>query len=99
MKHCFHFLSVSSNTTLRNHIAYPHCEAKKAQQNHNPEAGQTSLARDGSVFRYDPDYLSRTIHGGFGNSTSITASLSALEPRANNEDVFQNTHATKIHFM
>ncbi|GJX21580.1 putative reverse transcriptase domain-containing protein [Tanacetum coccineum] len=39
---------LSSNTTLRNHIAHPHCEAKKAQQNHNPEAGQTSLARDGS---------------------------------------------------
>ncbi|GJY01836.1 hypothetical protein Tco_0359988 [Tanacetum coccineum] len=50
-KHCFHFLSVSSNTTLRNHIAHPHCEAKKAQQNQNPEAGQTSMARDGSVFR------------------------------------------------
>ncbi|GJU96788.1 zinc finger BED domain-containing protein RICESLEEPER 2-like protein [Tanacetum coccineum] len=27
-------------------------EAKKAQQNQNPEAGQTSMARDGSVFRY-----------------------------------------------
>ncbi|GKB51317.1 hypothetical protein Tco_0902070 [Tanacetum coccineum] len=49
-KHCFHFLSVGSNTTLRNHITYPHCEAKKAQQNQNPEAGQTSMARDGSVF-------------------------------------------------
>ncbi|GJW32541.1 zinc finger BED domain-containing protein RICESLEEPER 2 [Tanacetum coccineum] len=49
-KHCFHFLSVSSNTTLRNHITHPHCEAKKAQQNQNPEAGQTSMARDESVF-------------------------------------------------
>ncbi|GKB07867.1 cytochrome b561 and DOMON domain-containing protein-like protein [Tanacetum coccineum] len=39
-KHNFHFLSVSSNTTLRNHIAHPHCEAKKAQQNQNPEQGQ-----------------------------------------------------------
>ncbi|GKE43766.1 zinc finger BED domain-containing protein RICESLEEPER 2 [Tanacetum coccineum] len=28
-KHCFHFLSVDSNTTLRNHIEHPHCEAKK----------------------------------------------------------------------
>ncbi|GJY80763.1 zinc finger BED domain-containing protein RICESLEEPER 2 [Tanacetum coccineum] len=50
-KHCFHFLSVGSNTTLKNHISHPHCEAKKAQQNQNPEAGQTSMARDGSVFR------------------------------------------------
>ncbi|GJX77942.1 hypothetical protein Tco_0324753 [Tanacetum coccineum] len=56
-KHCFHFLSVGSNTTLRNHIEHPHCEAKKAQKNQNSEAGQTSMARDGSVFMYDPDYL------------------------------------------
>ncbi|GJY17362.1 hypothetical protein Tco_0388853 [Tanacetum coccineum] len=35
----------------------PHCEAKKAQKNQNSEAGQTSMARDGSVFMYDPDYL------------------------------------------
>ncbi|GKA11557.1 hypothetical protein Tco_0691103 [Tanacetum coccineum] len=62
-KHCFHFLSVSSNTTLRNHIAHPHCEAKKAQHNQNPETGQTSMARDGSVFRYDPDYLREQFAG------------------------------------
>ncbi|GKB49414.1 hypothetical protein Tco_0900167, partial [Tanacetum coccineum] len=51
------------NTTLRNHITHPHCEAKKAQQNQNPEAGQTSMARDGSVFRYDPDYLREQFAG------------------------------------
>nr|GEY21590.1 zinc finger BED domain-containing protein RICESLEEPER 2 [Tanacetum cinerariifolium] len=39
-----------SNTTLRNHITHPHCEVIKAQKNQNPKAGQTSLARDGSVF-------------------------------------------------
>ncbi|GJY36124.1 putative RNA-directed DNA polymerase [Tanacetum coccineum] len=62
-KHCFHFLSVGSNTTLRNHIEHPHCEAKKAQKNQNSEAGQTSMARDGSVFRYDPDYLREQFAG------------------------------------
>ncbi|GJS58568.1 hypothetical protein Tco_0653352 [Tanacetum coccineum] len=62
-KHCFHFLSVGSNTTLKNHISHPHCEAKKAQQNQNPEAGQTSMSRDGSVFRYDPDYLREQFAG------------------------------------
>ncbi|GJS68279.1 zinc finger BED domain-containing protein RICESLEEPER 2-like protein [Tanacetum coccineum] len=36
---------------------------KKAQQNQNPEAGQTSMARDGSVFRYDPDYLREQFAG------------------------------------
>nr|GEW65361.1 hypothetical protein [Tanacetum cinerariifolium] len=40
-----------SNTTLRNHITHPHCEVIKAQKNQNSEAGQTSMARDESVFR------------------------------------------------
>ncbi|GKD42011.1 zinc finger BED domain-containing protein RICESLEEPER 2-like protein, partial [Tanacetum coccineum] len=35
----------------------------EAQQNHNSEAGQTSMARDGSVFRYDPDYLCEQLAG------------------------------------
>ncbi|GJT13380.1 hypothetical protein Tco_0860422 [Tanacetum coccineum] len=59
----FHFLSVGSNTTLRNQIEHPHCEAKKVQKNQNSEAGQTSMARDGSVFRYDPDYLREQFAG------------------------------------
>ncbi|GJV33468.1 putative AC transposase [Tanacetum coccineum] len=52
-----------SNTTLRNHITHPHCEAIKAQKNQNPEAGQTSMARDKSVFRHDPDYLREQFTG------------------------------------
>nr|GEV36650.1 hypothetical protein [Tanacetum cinerariifolium] len=52
-----------SNTTLRNHITHPHYEVIKAQKNQNPEAGQTSMARDGSVFRYDPDYLCEQFTG------------------------------------
>ncbi|GJV99843.1 lysine--tRNA ligase [Tanacetum coccineum] len=52
-----------SNTTLRNHITHPHCETIKAQQNQNPASGQTSMARDGSVFRYDPDYLREQFAG------------------------------------
>nr|GFB37216.1 zinc finger BED domain-containing protein RICESLEEPER 2 [Tanacetum cinerariifolium] len=35
----------------------------KAQKNQNPKAGQTSMARDGSVFRYDPDYLREQFAG------------------------------------
>nr|GEW00167.1 ribonuclease H-like domain-containing protein [Tanacetum cinerariifolium] len=54
---------VGSNKTLRNHITHPHCEVIKAQKNQNPEAGQTSMARDGSVFRYDPDYLREQFAG------------------------------------
>ncbi|GJX62193.1 hypothetical protein Tco_0295093, partial [Tanacetum coccineum] len=57
------FNKEGSNTTLRNHITHPHCEAIKAQQNQNPEAGQTSMARDRSVFRHDPDYLREQFAG------------------------------------
>nr|GEU47448.1 putative AC transposase [Tanacetum cinerariifolium] len=62
-KHCFHFLSQGFNTTLRNHITHPHCEVIKTQKNQNPKAGQTSMARDESVFRYDPDYLHEQFAG------------------------------------
>ncbi|GKA21497.1 zinc finger BED domain-containing protein RICESLEEPER 2-like protein [Tanacetum coccineum] len=52
-KHCFHFFSQNSNSTLKNHISHPHCEALKTV----PEAGQSSMSRDGSVFVYNPDVL------------------------------------------
>nr|GEU44158.1 zinc finger BED domain-containing protein RICESLEEPER 2 [Tanacetum cinerariifolium] len=44
------YFHVCSNTTLRNYITHPHCEVLKAQKNQNSKAGQTSMARDGSVF-------------------------------------------------
>ncbi|GJX29283.1 zinc finger BED domain-containing protein RICESLEEPER 2-like protein [Tanacetum coccineum] len=90
-KHCFHFLSVGSNTTLRNHITHPHCEAKKAQQNQNPEAGQTSMARDGSVFRYDPDYLREQFAGLAIQERYVSTTLTI----ANKRGVFQN-HMNKF---
>ncbi|GJQ96003.1 zinc finger BED domain-containing protein RICESLEEPER 2-like protein [Tanacetum coccineum] len=62
-KYCFHFLSEGSNTTLKNHITHPHCEVLKAQQNQNPEAGQTSMGRDGQIFMYNPDYLREQFAG------------------------------------
>ncbi|GKB11756.1 zinc finger, BED-type, phospholipase-like, homeodomain-like protein [Tanacetum coccineum] len=62
-KYCFHFLSEGSNTTLKNHITHPHCEVLKAQQNQNPEAGKTSMGRDGQIFMYNPDYLREQFAG------------------------------------
>ncbi|GJR81278.1 zinc finger BED domain-containing protein RICESLEEPER 2-like protein [Tanacetum coccineum] len=62
-KFCFHFFAVGSNTTLKNHISHPHCEVLKAQQNQNPEAGQTTKGRDGQVFMYNPDYLREQFAG------------------------------------
>nr|GEY24170.1 RNA-directed DNA polymerase, eukaryota [Tanacetum cinerariifolium] len=52
-KHCFHFFSQISNSTLKNHITHPHCEALKTVL----EVGQSSMSRDGSVFVYNPDVL------------------------------------------
>ncbi|GJY30477.1 zinc finger BED domain-containing protein RICESLEEPER 2-like protein [Tanacetum coccineum] len=62
-KHCFNFLSVGSNTTLKHHIIHPHCEVLKAQQNQNPEAGQTSMGRDGQILMFNPDYLREQFAG------------------------------------
>ncbi|GJS85440.1 zinc finger BED domain-containing protein RICESLEEPER 2 [Tanacetum coccineum] len=94
-KYCFHFFSEGSNTTLKNHITHPHCEVLKAQQNQNPEAGQTSMGRDGQIFMYNPDYLreqfaSLVIQEGWGGLP--------IQPfdRADNE-VFQKHLQTKIH--
>ncbi|GKC29782.1 hypothetical protein Tco_1037076 [Tanacetum coccineum] len=58
-KHCFHFLSSGSNSTLRNHITYPHCEALKMV----PEAGQSSMAQDKSVFLYNLDAVREQFMG------------------------------------
>nr|GEY28860.1 hypothetical protein [Tanacetum cinerariifolium] len=52
-KHCFHFLVTGSNSTLRNHFMIPYCEALKTV----PEAGQSSMARDESLFVYNPDVV------------------------------------------
>ncbi|GJQ95658.1 zinc finger, BED-type, phospholipase-like, homeodomain-like protein [Tanacetum coccineum] len=52
-KHCFGFLSSGSNSTLRNHINHPHYEALKMVS----KQGQSSMARDGSVFVFNPDVL------------------------------------------
>ncbi|GJV57883.1 zinc finger BED domain-containing protein RICESLEEPER 2-like protein [Tanacetum coccineum] len=58
-KHCFHFFSQSSNSTLRSHIIHPHCEALKTV----PELSQSSMGRDGSVFVFNMDYLREQFAG------------------------------------
>ncbi|GJY05611.1 putative AC transposase [Tanacetum coccineum] len=76
---------------LKNHISHPHCEAKKAHQNQNSEAGQTSMARDGSVFRYDLDYLREQFTGlviqralpfnHFGHEQTMRVFQNTMQPR------------------
>nr|GFA67926.1 zinc finger BED domain-containing protein RICESLEEPER 2-like [Tanacetum cinerariifolium] len=57
--HCLHFLSKDSNSTLKNHISHPHCEALKRVA----EPGQSSMYRDGSLFVYNPDVLRELFAG------------------------------------
>nr|GEY70797.1 zinc finger BED domain-containing protein RICESLEEPER 2-like [Tanacetum cinerariifolium] len=51
--HCFHFFSKDSNSTLKNHISHPHCEALKRAA--KPE--KSSMSRDRSLFVYNLDVL------------------------------------------
>ncbi|GJZ98857.1 zinc finger BED domain-containing protein RICESLEEPER 2-like protein [Tanacetum coccineum] len=62
-KYCFHFFSRVQHDVKKEHITHPHCEVLKAQQNQNPEAGQTSMGRDGQIFMYNPDYLREQFAG------------------------------------
>nr|GEY19161.1 zinc finger BED domain-containing protein RICESLEEPER 2 [Tanacetum cinerariifolium] len=57
--HCLHFFSKDSNSTLKNHISHPHCEALKRAA----EPGQLSMSRDGSIFVYNPDVLCEQFAG------------------------------------
>ncbi|GJW68337.1 hypothetical protein Tco_0122761, partial [Tanacetum coccineum] len=50
----------------------------EAQQNHNPEAGQTSMGRDGQIFMYNPDYL-REQSCGFGDSRGLHSTTLTIE--------------------
>nr|GEX18389.1 hypothetical protein [Tanacetum cinerariifolium] len=59
-----------SNSTLKNHISHPHCEALKRVS----ESGQSSMSRDESIFVYNPDVLreqftaaKQSIIDGFAN--------------------------------
>ncbi|GJZ03164.1 zinc finger BED domain-containing protein RICESLEEPER 2-like protein [Tanacetum coccineum] len=57
--HCLHFFLTDSNSTLKNHIIHPHCEALKRVA----ESGQSSMSRDGSIFVYNPDVLREQFAG------------------------------------
>nr|GEU89312.1 RNA-directed DNA polymerase, eukaryota, reverse transcriptase zinc-binding domain protein [Tanacetum cinerariifolium] len=48
-----------SNSTLKNHISHPHCEALKRAT----EPGQSSMSRDESLFVYNPNVLREQFAG------------------------------------
>nr|GEW51913.1 zinc finger, BED-type, phospholipase-like, homeodomain-like protein [Tanacetum cinerariifolium] len=66
-KHCFNFLASGSNSTLRNHVMIPYCEALKTVS----EVGRSSMDRDGSLFVYNPDVI-REQFAGLVISTRLT---------------------------
>ncbi|GJW88250.1 hypothetical protein Tco_0163590 [Tanacetum coccineum] len=52
-KHCFHFLSLGSNSTLKAHMNQKYCEALKSVL----KACQSSMARDGGLFVYNSNVV------------------------------------------
>ncbi|GKA21491.1 hypothetical protein Tco_0701480 [Tanacetum coccineum] len=92
-KYCFHFFSEGSNTTLKNHITHPHCEVLKAQQNQNPEAGQTSMGRARRQISctiriiFSEQFASLVIQSEGLQSTTLTTSRTTR--------CFQNNSATE----
>ncbi|GJY05485.1 zinc finger BED domain-containing protein RICESLEEPER 2-like protein [Tanacetum coccineum] len=72
--YCFHFFSQNSNSTLKNHISHLHCEALKKV----PEAGQSSMSRDGSVFVFNPDVL-REQFAGYNHVSRTTLKRDAMK--------------------
>nr|GEY48147.1 zinc finger BED domain-containing protein RICESLEEPER 3 [Tanacetum cinerariifolium] len=57
--HCLHFFSKDFNSTLKNHISHPHCEALKRAA----KPGQSSMSRDGSLFVYNLNVLREQFAG------------------------------------
>nr|GEV19447.1 zinc finger BED domain-containing protein RICESLEEPER 2 [Tanacetum cinerariifolium] len=53
------FLFERFNSTLKNHISHPHCEALKRAA----EQGQSSMSRDRSIFVHNPDVLREQFAG------------------------------------
>ncbi|GJX50981.1 hypothetical protein Tco_0277826 [Tanacetum coccineum] len=88
-KHCFHFLAAGSNSTLRNHFKISYCEALKMVS----KAGQSSMARDGCFFVYNPDVVHEQFAGlviqeglplnHFDNSRMMREFQNHIQPKYN----------------
>nr|GEV19427.1 zinc finger BED domain-containing protein RICESLEEPER 2 [Tanacetum cinerariifolium] len=80
---------LDSNSTLKNHISHPHCEALKRVA----ESGQSSMSRDGSIFVYNLDVLREQFTGlviqrglpfnHFDDEQTIRVFLKHLQPKYN----------------
>lgn len=58
-KHCLSIMSASSNSMLKAHIKQKYCKALK----NVPEVGQSSMARDGSIFVNDHEAVRQAFAG------------------------------------
>nr|GEW62319.1 reverse transcriptase domain-containing protein [Tanacetum cinerariifolium] len=87
--HCFHFFLKDSNSTLKNHISHPHCEALKRVS----KLGKSSMSRDGSIFVYNPDVIREQFAGlviqrglpfnNFDDEQTTTVFQKHLQPKYN----------------
>ncbi|GKB13782.1 hypothetical protein Tco_0847705 [Tanacetum coccineum] len=87
--------STRSNSTLKNHFTIPYCEALKTV----PEAGQSSMARDGSLFVYNPDVVREQFAGlmiqegltfnHFDNTRMTRVFQNHLQPKYNHKKFCQ----------
>ncbi|GKA26553.1 zinc finger BED domain-containing protein RICESLEEPER 3 [Tanacetum coccineum] len=90
----FHFLSSGSNSTLKAHINNKYCETLKSV----PEAGQSSMARDGGIFVYNSNVVRQQFAGlviqealpfnHFDNPRMTRVFQNYLQPKYNHESVF-----------
>ncbi|GJW26008.1 hypothetical protein Tco_0039819 [Tanacetum coccineum] len=94
-KHCFHFFSQGSNSTLRNHIVHPHCEALKKNKQE---------LSDGSVFVFNPDYHREQFAGlviqrglpfnHFDDEQTTRVFQNTVQPRYNHVRICKNHKKT-----
>nr|GFB27039.1 squalene synthase [Tanacetum cinerariifolium] len=89
-----------SNSTLKNQISHPHCEALKRAA----EPGQSSMSRDGSIFVYNPDVLREQFTGlviqrvlpfnHFDDEQTTRVFQKHLQPKYNHEGVVNSKNKT-----
>nr|GFA02073.1 zinc finger BED domain-containing protein RICESLEEPER 2-like [Tanacetum cinerariifolium] len=85
-----------SNSTLKNHISHPHCEALKRAT----EPGQSSMSRDEILFVYNPDVLHEQFAGlviqrglpfnHFDDEQTTRVSQKHLQPKYNHVVAFKD---------
>ncbi|GKC13929.1 zinc finger BED domain-containing protein RICESLEEPER 2-like protein [Tanacetum coccineum] len=89
--HCLHLFLKDSNSTLKNHLTHPHCEALKRVV----ESGQSSMSRDGSIFVYNPDVLREQFAAALNPCFNVHGVEFLIESISTDLEFFDDSYATK----